>query len=94
MSHLKKYLITLEVGGILTACNTRSYVEGIDKLQPSRFLSDFIARKLAIYIQSDLGKLKHAWKYPGGNKTPKWRNWFLVNLADFLPLTMYLMCML
>ena len=60
MSHLKKYLITLEVGGILTACNTRSYVEGIDKLPPSRFLSDFIARQLAIYIQSDLGKLKHA----------------------------------
>lgn len=57
MSHLKKYLITLEVGGILAVCNTRSYVEGIDKLQPSRFLSDFIARKLAIYIQSDLGKL-------------------------------------
>ena len=52
--------IITEVGGILTACNTRSYVEGIDKLQPSRFLSDFIARKLAIYIQSDLGKLKHA----------------------------------
>ena len=52
MSHLKKYLITLEVGGILAVCNTRSYVEGIDKLQPSRFLSDFITRKLAIYIQS------------------------------------------